>query len=151
LTPFFSAYLSQPQEMADRRSLGHFSSHSLTSDSSPTSGRSHPGECDSFSSHSTLGTIRLTVFSGNSNPGFFCDNFRSITETIILGVISFIITTSGIGLAFCFDNDGALQTPLDVVLKWEARGVGLKQKFEGILIILLPHIVFFRQLRKWTL
>jgi hypothetical protein len=34
---FYSANLSQPKEMADRRSLGHYSS------SSPTSGISHPG------------------------------------------------------------------------------------------------------------
>ena len=43
LTPFYIAYLSTPQDFADRRSLRHFSSHGLTS------GRSHPGKCDGFS------------------------------------------------------------------------------------------------------
>ena len=99
LTPFYIAYLSTPQDFADRRSLWYFSSRSLTS------GRSHPGECDGFSHLrdsslfsgsgllSTLltTTIRLTVFSGNSHTGFFCDRFRCIGETII-------ITTSDIGL-----------------------------------------------------
>ena len=99
LTPFYSAYLRTPQEFADRRSLGHFSSHSLIS------GRSHSGKCDGFSHSSNLTsgssllstllttTIRLTVFSSSSHLDFFCDNFRSIRETIIN-------TTSDIGLIY---------------------------------------------------
>jgi hypothetical protein len=97
LTAYYSANLGQPQEMADRRSLGHFSGSSFPRDSSLTGGRSL----------FTLRTIWLTVSCGSSHPGFFYDNFRSIREIILT---SLIITTSDVGYNFWFDNDGALQT-----------------------------------------